>query len=258
MTCFFTPEVVEQLHSNKSELHNKLHRLRESYIRHSFTNERAREFANHGFCRRVGMLIRSIDVVFEQLPPELDEIPAHNEVDDATIAIQSFLMNTYGCLDNLAWIWVHEAGIRNPNGSEIDRKRVGLLSPIIKHSLPSSFRSYLDTRNDWFEHIKNFRDSLAHRIPLYIPPFMVSSEHADEYQRLDNALFEALRHGDLNTCDSVRAEQRRFTFFRPWMTHSFYENAPKVIFHSQILNDGLTIDEIGQVSLRELASIGRS
>ncbi len=50
------------------------------------------------------MLVRAIDQVYEVLPPEKEYIPEHNEVMGATIAIQSFVLNTFGCLDNLAWI----------------------------------------------------------------------------------------------------------------------------------------------------------
>jgi hypothetical protein len=36
------------------------------------------------------------------------------------------------------------------------------------------------------------------------------------------------------------------------MTHSIYEQAPSVEFHSQLLNDYVTIDEYGRTMLEEL------
>jgi hypothetical protein len=57
-----------------------------------------------------------LTVVFEKLPPELDEIPERDAVVDATLTTQAFVMNAFGCLDNLAWIWVCEKAVLNAEG----------------------------------------------------------------------------------------------------------------------------------------------
>ena len=49
-----------------------------------------------------------IERVFEILPPEQDERPSDRILFGATVFIQSFVMNIFGALDNLAWIWVSE------------------------------------------------------------------------------------------------------------------------------------------------------
>jgi hypothetical protein len=92
---------------------------------------------------------------------------------DAAIAIQAFTMNAFGCIDNIAWIWVHEKDIKNGNGTELQRKHVGLRKPKVHDKLTKEFQAYLATRQDWFDSLVDFRDSLAHRIPLYIPPYVV-------------------------------------------------------------------------------------
>ncbi len=209
----------------------------------------------HGLCRRLGMLLRSVTVVFEQLPPDLDEVPEGDRVDDATMAIHSFIMNTYGCLDNMAWIWVTERAFRDRDGLELAPKRIGLGREYsnVRRALPDSFRTYLESLDPWFQHLKDFRDALAHRIPLYIPPFMVDSGDAGEYDRLEAQSNEALSRGDSDQYDRLQQEQRRYRFFRPWMTHSFHENAPKVVFHSQLLIDFKTISEIANKSLDEMS-----
>lgn len=82
--------------------------LRES--RSEDKSERGREFACHGFSRRLGTMVRAVDLIFDKLPPKLDEIPAKDTVTEATIAIQSFVVNAFGCLDNLAL----DLGLRGP------------------------------------------------------------------------------------------------------------------------------------------------
>lgn len=254
MEGYFTSEALDQLHQEHAELPKRCSALRERYVLHKFTTERGTESAQHGLCRRLGMLLRSIDIVFDVLPPELEEIPEKDRVDDATIAIHSFIMNTYGCLDNLAWIWVSEKNIKHENGTQLKPKQVGLGKEYaqVRKGLPKPFHDYLVGLEPWFEHLKGFRDSLAHRIPLYIPPFIVNSDHAEKYATLDRAWMEALSKGEFDRCDEIEREQSGYTFFRPWMTHSHLEDAPKVVFHSQLLIDFATVSEIATRSLDEL------
>ena len=114
----------------------------------------------HGFCRRLGILARAIDLVFEGLPPEREDIPDRNEVVDATIAIQSFVSNTFGCLDNLAWICVYEKDVRSEDGAELNPRSIGLGkgNKQVRSSFSNEFRAYLDTRQKWFDHLKGFRE----------------------------------------------------------------------------------------------------
>lgn len=217
-------------------------------------NERAREFATHGFCRRLGHLVQAIDTVYAKLPPELDEIPDRERVVAAVIAIQSFVLNTFGCLDNLAWIWVCEKNVRKADGSALDPKWVGLgrQNRQVRRSFSREFCAYLDSRQEWFDNLKNFRDSLAHRIPLYIPPYVVTPNNLEEYNRLEVVMKDALRRADLESYARIELEQQRLAHFRPWMTHSRTENAPTVLFHVQLLQDYVTIDEFGRMMLEEL------
>jgi len=173
MAPYFAADKIVELGQGHLNVHKKFAELRERYVVRTYETERAREYANQGFGRRLGTLIQAIDQVFEILPPERDDIPEREEVVAATISIQSFVLNSYGCLDNLAWIWVYEKDIKDKDGKELDPKRVGLGSKRVRSSFTNEFRAYLDSRQDWFENLKDFRDSLAHRIPLYIPPYIV-------------------------------------------------------------------------------------
>lgn len=252
MAAYFSEENLATLSRGREEVHRKFVDLRACYVSRKYKSDRAREYAMHGFCRRLGILVRAIDRVFEGLPPERECIPGLNEVLDATIAIQSFVFNTFGCLDNLAGIWVHEKDVRSKDGTELDPKWIGFGNKQVRSSLSNEFRAYLDSRQKWFDHLKNFRDALAHRIPLYIPPAIATAETVDEYNKLEQASGEAQQRGDFEEYDRIQSKQQEFVVFRPWMTHSQYESAPAVVFHPQLLQDYVTIDECGQRMLEEL------
>jgi hypothetical protein len=254
MAAYFSAENLVTLNRGREEVHRKFADLRERYISRGYESGRAREYAMHGFGRRLGILVRAIDQVFERLPPEREDIPDRNEVVDATIAIQSFVFNTFGCLDNLAWIWVCEKDVRSEEGKELNPKWVGLGkgNKQVRASFSNELRAYLDSRQKWLDHLKGFRDALAHRIPLYIPPYIVTPETVGEYNKLEQASGEALQHADFEEYDRLQSKQKEFVLFRPWMTHSQFEKAPAVVFHPQLLQDYATIDEVGRKLLEEL------
>jgi butyrate kinase len=142
--------------------------------------------------------------------------------------------------------------VKGKDGNALDPKRVGLGNKDVRRSFSNEFRAYLESRQKWFENLKDFRDSLAHRIPLYIPPFIVTPETVDEYNKLEQASGEAMLRADINEYDRLQAEQKRLGKFRPWMTHSQFEKAPSVVFHSQLVADYVTVDEFGRTMLEEL------
>ena len=112
----------------------------------------------------MGTLVRCIQNVFELIPMETDEVPVREVLHDAQINIQSFFANVYGCIDNLAWVWVYEKGL----DANIHRNRVGLRAKHteVRSSLSGALQGYLTTLDPWLDYIIEYRDALAHRIPL--------------------------------------------------------------------------------------------
>ncbi|MDH2356561.1 hypothetical protein QCM80_38965 [Bradyrhizobium sp. SSUT112] len=245
---FLGGEPRETATRHHADVHKKFSELRDKFYSRQYKTDRGREYATQGFGRRVDMLVRAIDRVFAILPPEREDIPKKDEVAEAQMAIQAFVMNAFGSLDNLAWIWVFEKDIKGKKGKELDRKLVGLGSEHVRASYTKDFSSFLDNRRKWFENLKDFRDSLAHRIPLYIPPFIIEEKDAAAYRELDDA---ALRTKDPVEYERLRGEQKKLGAFRPWMTHSIFEG-PSVVFHFQLLQDYLAVDEFGRQMIKQL------
>jgi hypothetical protein len=252
MASLFSDSQIADLHEGRKTANRTFADLRERYITRGYKDAHAEEHALHGFSRRLGTLIRAVNLVFDLLPPELDTIPEHDTVVDATIAIQSFVLNTFGCLDNLAWIFVHEKGVTKPDRTALDPQSVSLGSKAVRAKFSREFSAYIDSRDDWFKAIKDFRDALAHRIPLYIPPFIVTPDVVDEYNRLERASGDAMRVGKFKEYDRLQEQQKKLGHFRPWMTHSRTENAHAIVFHPQLVADFNTVDECGRKMLEEL------
>lgn len=197
--------------------------------------------------------------MFRVLPPERDreDVATRDDVVDATIAIHAFVTNVVGCIDNLAWVWVCEKPVRAKDGNELEPRAVGLWKNHnqVRDSLSSGFREYLEIREEWFEHIRDFRDTLSHRIPLYIPPYGVRTERQKEHERLEHEANDALKRLDFEGYDRALAEQQKLGDFLPYFTHSFHERASQVFFHPQLLSDYATIEEFGGKMLAELEAL---
>ena len=254
MTGYFTAEMIKKLQGDREIARQQLDDLLTRYLSRTFNNANAQDYARYGFCRRLRLLVHAIDFVYKILPPEREDIPEGHEVADATMAMQSFVINTFGCLDNLAWILVYEKDVRGQNGEKLSREKVGFGKHCkeLRESLSNEFRDYLDLRKPWLEHVKTSRDSLAHRIPHYIPPYIVLPESWDEYSRLEEASGKAMRQRDAAAYDRLKSEQRKLGCFHLSMTHGPRDASSGVVVHAQLLADFFTIDEFGKKVLEEL------
>ncbi len=250
----FSEKDLEKLREGYGTITDKKNRLFESYTRQCYNTERAREHAEHGFLRRVKTLVRCLENVFQILPPDREERPTNDELADVNINLQGFLFNAFGSTDNLAWIWVYEKQLTEQNGAVLKAPKVGLRpnNSQVLETFSRGFREYLKGLAPWFEHLESFRHALAHRIPLYVPPYAIAKEHEGAYRDLENRKMEAIKNGSYMEYDKLYAEQDALGVFRPEMIHSYFEQSRSIVFHPQLLTDFNTIDEISQKFLEEL------
>lgn len=249
---YFSQRQLAELDEQRGKLVHQYLKLVSLLHTRTYRSERGREYAFHGFGRRLEILRTAIDEVFTALPPEREGIPENEECLKATIAIQAFVLNIMDCLDNLAWIWVYERSVTGKDGAELNPKLVGLWKRHVQESMSEQFRVYLNSRKPWFDSISSFRDPVAHRIPLYIPPYAVPKSKLEEHSRLEQEATAALVRGDHAAYDRARDDQKRQGEFRPWITHSYYEQSGFVSFDHQLLCDWLTIEELGLKLFEEL------
>ncbi len=251
---YFTEHALADLRRELATVPAKQVALQERYLRHAFAQERAKEFAHHGFVRRLKTLARCIENVFALIPPERIE-PVDREIrDDAEINIQASVFNVFAAADNLAWIWVVEKGVRRADGTDLPEAWVGLRrdNRAVRDALPVGLRTSIERFDDWFDVVDNYRHALAHRIPLYIPPYNVDPANETAYQALEKAKNVALFGGNLQEHERLGAELKQMEFFRPWMLHSIGEGARPLVFHPQLLANFNTIEEMGRKVLDHL------
>lgn len=253
---FFSEDQIQQLWTGYQTAHiNHQQLLRDFVLTQPFQTDKANEYINHGFSRRAFTLMRCIDNIYENCPPDQQQLLSSDERKDIEINLQAFLFNVFGCLDNLAWVWVSERNISRRDGTALPNSHIGLrpTNVAVRASLPEHVQNRLNEMADWFKYLEDFRHALAHRIPLYIPPYGIIEGQAERHRRLEVDRDNALREGHDNDLQEIKRQLAELQFFYPVFTHSFSERALRVVFHSQVLADFNTIHEIANLILNELA-----
>ena len=128
--------------------------------------------------------------------------------------------------DNWAWAFVLRHSLEVEIGG---RRRIGLFSNATRQYLPQNLETYLSSRatTEWYENCrKSDRDALAHRVPLYIPPAVFTTEEAERYNKLEAEKVECIKSMKWQRLDEVWLEQAAigtpcFTFL-----HAFSEDDP--------------------------------
>lgn len=250
----FSDDALQQIRNEYATIRGKREALFKVYLSRDYKNEKAKEFAHQGFLRRLDTLVHCIENVFERLPPDSTKLPDKNQRKDAEINLQAFLFNAFACTDNLAWIWVSEKELPGSDGKPITRNYVGLRpdNKLVRASFTEEFRTYLKGFDEWFGYLEEYRHALAHRIPLYIPPYILTEDKHPAYKECEIKKIEALRRGDVAEYERISKEQEGLVSFRPWVKHSFVEKSKSLAFHPQLMADFNTIDEFAQKLLVEL------
>lgn len=215
--------------------------------------ERAQEYMLHGAGRRVKVLHRSLENIFRLFPPS-QECPLNTaDLSDVQINLHAFMINLYGILENWAWAFVYRHGLESEIGA---RHNVGLFKKRTQGFLPSVLKDYLqsESTSNWQEkYLKNYRDALAHRIPLYVPPATFTPEDVDQYNRLEEEMLQCIK---TNQSDQLLAtEIEKGNIGRPCFEflHAFSkeEGSGSIALHTQLLCDSMLIIEFGNMFCAE-------
>lgn len=154
-------------------------------------NNHARNYYMYGFCRRVLMLSRSFNNIWLMIPVDRIE-PLIN--DDANIVngdLNLVYLNIRGCLDNLLRSYLHERE-GNLTDKLKDRDIYLFNSELIKKTQNEQFWKSLSTYEKWYRELKEKRDPVAHKMPLYVIPSIYGNgdiEHCNNfYEKYQKAI----------------------------------------------------------------------
>jgi hypothetical protein len=205
-------------------------------------SDAARRVLYQGALRRLKMIHHCTALIFELIPPNTNRPPPERSISLVTICLQSHFIHVFGFIDCLAHLWVLEKGLTQSNGKAIPRTKIGLgrNNDLLRSTLPAETLAKIEEFDNWFEYLEMYRHSLAHRIPLYIPPNFVDPKNATKYSALNEAWLTEL---DDKESERLQKEMDQISHFKSIALFDLDE-APCIFFHPQVIADRKTIEVI--------------
>jgi hypothetical protein len=219
---------------------------------HSTPDQQVREYLLHGVGRRLGVLRECLAAVFATFEPARTAPLSQVELYEVQINLHAFVINLSGLFDNLAWAFVLRHSLVEKVGG---RKRVGMFLASTQKVLPAVLREYVTspTMVTWHgEYLKAYRDSLAHRIPLYIPPATFTPQDQQRYVELDEQERTCILAHEWEQVEQVRNEKLGLGKACPLFVILIGENSesrPNYL-HPQMLCDAKTVLEFCPLFLK--------
>ena len=212
---------------------------------------RLREHLLHGAARRVGVIRRSIQNIYTTFPPDTTRPLSPDALADVNINLHAFMINLYGLHDNWAWAYVLRHNLEEVIGG---RRRIGLFIQATSCKLPTELRAYISSATiaNWYKkYVMFFRDALAHRIPPYIPPALITHAEGDRFNELESEMVKCIKARQWQRVEEIWVEQAAIGVPCLSFLHAFTEDTPAnpVMLHSQILCDAKAIVEFGELFL---------
>ena len=238
---------IKKQYDDIGHIHRQLI-LKLSCLRSKLTNEKACEYLVQGVGRRLNILTKCLQNIFRIFPVEKTDLLPRDDLTDLDINLHAFFVNISGIFDNLGWVFVYENDLfGNPKEGKINRHGVGLFNEKTQTHLMPELNTYLnsDRMQTWYtEYSKNFRDALAHRIPLYVPPSALNKEDKDKYMLLEKQLADFSSLETISQQVQVLEKQSQLGRACPLFTHSLNEESNHIFLHAQVIADFKTVDEI--------------
>lgn len=251
---FYTDEQQRELEQEYASAYADMRDMTLTCLRAAEATEDAvsKEHLCHGAARRIGLLARTMQRIFELFPLGIDRPLPMESLHDVQINLHAFVMNVYGVFENFAWAFVLRHDLLPSIGTPAN---VSLFKDATRRRVPQAVADYLssDSMTRWHtDYLKNYRDALAHRIPLYIPPRVLTKEESERLNALEIEKQKLAVLGDWDRVNTIWTDQEIigspcFTFL-----HSLeHGNASRVVLlHPQVISDSKTVIEFGRLFLR--------
>lgn len=136
----------------------------------SFTSK-GNYYKSNGILYRFGLLRRSFELFF----PSLEELPKNSyECETVNVMLNSIYLHIRGILDNTAWLLYYDLELQNLNiPRDIDFSGNNYLKAIQTNK---KIEKVIQDYSLWMKELKEKRDPIAHKLPLYIPAKFIDNE----------------------------------------------------------------------------------
>ena len=251
----FPPEAIANILESRSKVAADLQSLQLDLYRkyHNLETGHVREYIFHGVSRRLSVIARSVENIFELFPINTEHKISKEAIGDVQINLHALLINIVGVFDNLAWAFVHKHNLLDEIGGKFN---VDIFKKNLQKCMPLKLREHVNSEVTvrWYnEYLKNYRDALAHRIPPYIPPANFTTQDGVRYNELEKEHLDCIMQRNWTRLEEVVAEQQAIGIPCMYFLHSLTDELRQspVYIHPQILCDAMTVVEFGKLFIEQ-------
>lgn len=247
----YTADQCKYLMLELHQIRERLANLMLECVKHAapYGEAQTAQHLRYGAGRRIGVIRTAVGNIFEKFPPDTIRPLDAEDLDDVQINLHAFVMNVYGIFENWAWAFIERHQLR---GRQKGVMWIGMFREETRRYFPAEIRNKSRELEPWHnEYLKEYRDSLAHRVPLYVPPFHVRPEDEDRFRALEDRLqaggFDFVLERQ-ESYEELRDQQRALTHPTFFFLHSTSDDGHSrpVQLHPQAISDCLTVLDMGE------------
>lgn len=215
-------------------------------VQQSVKDQTAASYLQYGVTRRLFILARVFDRVFELFPPDRSAPLLSDDLLDLEINLHAFMIHVHGVVDNLALVVGHELNMVGREKHQFRNSEVGFFKNEFIRKLPRPLSTFLQqaTLVAWHrEYAKEYRDSLAHRIPAYVPSQALDDKGAEEYAAIDERIRESIQCGRAISHEMWES-LRSVGSANPLFLLSPNDRQQPMYLHPQLIADIGTVNEV--------------
>jgi hypothetical protein len=240
---------VRDLARNSAKVYAQFHELMLKNLAEAATqlDQSSREYLQRGVGRRLNVIQLSLGKIYDLFPPSRSQPLPKATLSEVQVYLHAFVINLSGIFDCWAWAFVLRHGLLAKIGGP---RRVGMFLARTQRFLPPELYTYVTTEpiKSWHrDYLKSYRDALAHRIPLYIPPSVYTKADMQRHDELGAHIAELL-HAQ-RTTEAERAMDEQEQLGEACMVFlqelSSDPNSKPVFLHPQLNSDAAAVIEFG-------------
>jgi hypothetical protein len=224
--------------------------MKAAQISQALQSEGAKEHLAHGFSRRMGIINSNFIGIISIADPQRTTPLSDDDRNELTLHLNSFYFHIRGALDNLAWCLAYEFQILGEvkEAENAFQAKVSLFGNpfqkgLEKRAIP--FVGLLKALSDWWKEVKTFRDPVAHRIPLYAIPSVLSEAEATQYREALDRATTLLVQGNLEEAEILLDKAGGIGSYVPVFSGAFRPNSAPRPIYPQVTEDYANLIRIG-------------
>lgn len=181
-------------------------------------NDDSKYYMKYGAGRRLNIFFYAYRHIIFNASAERERPLDTEEARRIMEAINSIYIHTKGTFDNFAWSLLYD--VDPDKAKSISKTKVDLFRrDFLDYPQLMNVKEVIASYWDWNAELKSRRDPVAHRIPLTVPPSIVTKDEGQKYGELMDEFLGASKILEFDKAEEIHREIDSIGTFVPFIVH---------------------------------------